>query len=738
MLRPRNQKRRPLLIDLTRNSGREKKKSTYGLAHVREVGGWRDSGRVLSCNTKRPCDHLRSSDLAMARWLLVALMSVMVVSNSLGAADTFTPPPDPAFQPADFTDQSADATFDTGTDNRKDAKDALFASFESPSQVKPPHLTDKDGCTGTRNPCQHGTCENKDGGYTCTCSPGWTGQNCQQDIDECLGNPCQEGRCENKAGGYKCICPFGWTGEHCHQDIDECIWKPCQYGTCVNQDGGYDCTCSPGYTGQNCQQDIDECATNPCKHHGHCENNDGGYTCICSAGQNCQQDIDECATNPCQQGRCENQDGGYTCICSSGWTGNNCQQAQVKDCLEDNGETYRGTVSVTKTGRTCQHWDSQRPHRHRTVANHPSSGLEQNYCRNPDGGPTPWCYTTDPNKKYEFCDVPHCDGKHGCRDGYVYHQPSHLCYKAFNYRTTYNGAVRRCSVDGGTLAMPRDTSTNNFLIDLKNTVDKNAEFRFGLTDRHQKGVWMWDDNVPLGDFRAWGPKQPDNWYKVKGEDCAEYLSESWSSSRKNKWNDGRCTFADRKFICQVSPSGQPREGKLKVQGSGLKAMAGSLGTYYTNFKKGEARQCPSRWREYNNHCYKFMTSRVDWNTAKSRCKASGADLVSIHSREENEFVKRLITNAGSFHLSQAIVYIGLHKKRGRWEWSDGSRLSYSNWAPGEPNHLSFLSLNWSFCSAMYAKTGRLWIFGHHNEKGQWADQQCSGGPGSPYICKAPK
>ena len=35
-----------------------------------------------------------------------------------------------------------------------------------------------------------------------------------------------------------------------------------------------------------------------------------------------------------------------------------------------------------------------------------------NYCRNPDGEPyTPWCYTTDRNKRWELCDVHHCSRK---------------------------------------------------------------------------------------------------------------------------------------------------------------------------------------------------------------------------------------------------------------------------------------------------------------------------------------
>ncbi|XP_078683088.1 uncharacterized protein LOC144917177 [Branchiostoma floridae x Branchiostoma belcheri] len=142
-------------------------------------------------------------------------------------------------------------------------------------------------------------------------------------------------------------------------------------------------------------------------------------------------------------------------------------------------------------------------------------------------------------------------GQTGCPDGYVYHQPNRLCYKAFNDTATYNGAVSRCSSDGGVLAMPRDNATNNFLIDLKNAVDINAFFRFGLTDVHQEGVWMWDDNVPLGDFRTWAPGEPNN---SGNEDCAEYFSESHSYS--NTWNDGPCSRDDRKFICQVSLSGQ--------------------------------------------------------------------------------------------------------------------------------------------------------------------------------------
>lgn len=38
-----------------------------------------------------------------------------------------------------------------------------------------------------------------------------------------------------------------------------------------------------------------------------------------------------------------------------------------------------------------------------------TNGLELNYCRNPDGDRIgPWCYTTDPERRYESCNIPQC------------------------------------------------------------------------------------------------------------------------------------------------------------------------------------------------------------------------------------------------------------------------------------------------------------------------------------------
>ena len=69
---------------------------------------------------------------------------------------------------------------------------------------------------------------------------------------------------------------------------------------------------------------------------------------------------------------------------------------------------YRGCQSKTISGKTCQAWEEQTPHKHAwdTVATRARDGLggvENNYCRNPDAADTIWCFTTDPKQVRESC-----------------------------------------------------------------------------------------------------------------------------------------------------------------------------------------------------------------------------------------------------------------------------------------------------------------------------------------------
>ncbi|GLH06652.1 Obscurin [Gryllus bimaculatus] len=73
-----------------------------------------------------------------------------------------------------------------------------------------------------------------------------------QDINECssrrLHNCHFTQTCENHQGGYACTCPPGFTasvkGGKC-ADVNECAEKPCSH-KCVNLEGSFKCLCPPG------------------------------------------------------------------------------------------------------------------------------------------------------------------------------------------------------------------------------------------------------------------------------------------------------------------------------------------------------------------------------------------------------------------------------------------------------------------------------------------------------------
>ena len=81
-------------------------------------------------------------------------------------------------------------------------------------------------------------------------------------------------------------------------------------------------------------------------------------------------------------------------------------------CYFGDGFAYKGYLNITEEGLPCQRWDAQFPHEHddTDAENFPDDSLSDanNYCRNPDSDERPWCFTTDPEIRWQFCHIEPC------------------------------------------------------------------------------------------------------------------------------------------------------------------------------------------------------------------------------------------------------------------------------------------------------------------------------------------
>ncbi|CAF2076587.1 unnamed protein product [Rotaria magnacalcarata] len=178
----------------------------------------------------------------------------------------------------------------------------------------------KDYCASS--PClSNATCENSPHGYRCYCPSddqcdkakikNLTCSTLFNNTNQCVYGICQHG---------KCSCFPGWKGDFCSDDIDECKMNPCvNQGTCYNTPGSYLCLCPPGMTNKNCHNI--QCSESTCLNGGVCSRKDNGISfCQCPAnfyGHHCellvvntrhsQATMDTCQINNCSSKRNNNR-----------------------------------------------------------------------------------------------------------------------------------------------------------------------------------------------------------------------------------------------------------------------------------------------------------------------------------------------------------------------------------------------------------------------------------------------
>ncbi|XDV30298.1 hypothetical protein PO909_033243, partial [Leuciscus waleckii] len=77
------------------------------------------------------------------------------------------------------------------------------------------------------------------------------------------------------------------------------------------------------------------------------------------------------------------------------------------------------------------------------------------------------------------------------------------------------------------------------------------------------------------------------------------------------------------------------------------AMLKSLILLFIIFSMGNAEvhlveKCPYGWTNFGLRCYKYFPQSVPWITAEKNCQTHGANLASVHSKPENDFLLSLL------------------------------------------------------------------------------------------------
>ncbi|XP_072021061.1 macrophage mannose receptor 1-like [Amphiura filiformis] len=261
------------------------------------------------------------------------------------------------------------------------------------------------------------------------------------------------------------------------------------------------------------------------------------------------------------------------------------------------------------------------------------------------------------------------------------------CYKVGPNKVSWSAAKSVCEGEGTVLATISDGFQEAFVQTMvfKNNGDP---LYIGLLNDQATGKFTWLDGWPVW-YTNWGDGEPS---LGSGEACVIITADGI-------WDNVGCNGLYNP-ICK--------------QNNGIRP---------TTHAPGEG-VCLEGWLTYGDWCYKFDVGRdfASWPEANDDCqRAHGAQLASIHSKQENEFVRQ---NAQGV-VGVRAIWLGLRRaSSGEFQYEDDTPVDYVNWANGEPDGVG------------QDGSSQDCVEFTDDAYGKWSDDDCY--RGAAYLCKMPK
>jgi len=262
-----------------------------------------------------------------------------------------------------------------------------------------------------------------------------------------------------------------------------------------------------------------------------------------------------------------------------------------------------------------------------------------------------------------------------CPDGWIYEGRACFYFNVDDSKVnlTWTSAQGECEKMGGHLAEPITAEEQEFLKSISKIVeasDQRSNWWIGLSDTSHEGRWFWQYNETAVTFSSWVQGRPNS-ESPNFDDCAMLYSDDHSYD----WQDVNCEDPSLSFpisfVCQKANDGITSTTEFSTITSTSRSSTPSttmqpLGCDEIN-----------GWNEFEDHCYKIFNDdsfETGWNEAKDICLSHDANLASIHSQDEDDFITSISVNVKTHS-----VWFGLYWDNEEFKYEDGSIFDYSNW-----------------------------------------------------------